>query len=297
MAGWLGRLSWALDTASNFRMQYLVCSAACVFVLLVARGWWWLLVAGAALAVSAAEIVPLYLSAEPSPAASSSAPQAAGFTLLSANVYNYNDDPQPLLDLIGKRDPDVIVIVEATSEWVAALEAIEDVYPYSERFTRQDPFGIALYSRVPFDEVRVVFFGRAEVPSIVARITLGDAPVTIVATHPLAPFRPDLWRLRNEQLGAIADARETFGARFIVAGDFNASPFSPCMKRFVARMKGRYASRGYGFKPTWPTFRRVLLTPLDHILVSEGLVVTDFRTGPHIGSDHLPVQATIALSE
>jgi len=56
-------------------------------------------------------------------------------------------------------------------------------------------------------------------------------------------------------------------------------------------------SRRYGIRPTWPTFNRLFFTPLDHILATDNLVVTDFRTGPAIGSDHLPVQATIAVGE
>ena len=136
------------------------------------------------------------------------------------------------------------------------------------------------------------------------RVDLDKEPVTILATHPLAPFRPRSWRLRCEQLDVIADARETFGERLIVAGDFNASPFSPWMRRFMARMRTervrtdetrlRYAGRGY---TTWPASRPVMRIPLDHILVTDNLVVTDFRVGPSIGSDHLPVQATIALRQ
>ena len=293
LAGHLGRLGWAFDMASHFRFQYLVCSMACLVVLAVVRARWLLVAAGAALVVNAAEVVPWSFDGVRDPGWSGK----TSLTLLSANVCNLNEEHGPFLELIRERDPDVIVLVEATDEWVAALEAIKEAYPFSEQATREDPFGIALYSRVPFDEMRVEKFGRAGVPSIVARITLNWRPVTIVATHPLAPFNPRLWRLHNEQLEAIAEARESFGERLIVAGDFNASPYSPWMKRFVARMGVRYTSRGYGFQPTWPTYRRAFFTPLDHILVSEGFGVTEFLVGPDIGSDHLPVQATIVSRE
>jgi endonuclease/exonuclease/phosphatase (EEP) superfamily protein YafD len=134
----------------------------------------------------------------------------------------------------------------------------------------------------------------------VATLELGSEPVTIVATHPVPPFGSKYWRLRNEQYDAIAAARDEFGERLIVAGDFNASRFSPCLKHFVAAMhrpdaRLRYASRGRGFNPTWPTFNRLMFTPIDQIFVTEHLAVVEYRTGPHIGSDHLPVRATIAL--
>jgi endonuclease/exonuclease/phosphatase (EEP) superfamily protein YafD len=295
LLAYLGRLHWSLDVCSHFRMQYLILLAACAVVLVVVRGRWWLVAAGVGLAVNAVEIVPWYFGR-----AKAGAPEAPRLTVLSANVWNFNTQHERLLDLIAARDPDVVVVVEATEEWTRALEAIEDAYPYSEMHTRPDPFGIAVYSKRPLEGARLVTYGSAGTVTIVARVRLGSEAVTLVATHPVPPRNARNWQRRNEQLEAIAAARAEFGERVLVAGDFNASPFSPCMKRFVSSMatpqaRLRYASKGYGVKATWPTFNRLLFTPLDHILVTDNLVVTDFRAGPYIGSDHLPVQATIAL--
>jgi endonuclease/exonuclease/phosphatase (EEP) superfamily protein YafD len=295
-AAYLGRLGWFLDVWSHFRVQYLLGLAVCLVLLAVLRDRLFLVVAGACFVVNAVEIVPWYFGANAA-AADEDAPR---LTLLCANVWNFNEEHERFLQLIKERDPDVVVVLEATREWVEALEPIADAYPYSEMHTRPDPFGIALYSRLPLEGARIVQYGSAGVPSIVASVKLGGETVTILATHPLPPRRPGPWRLRNEQLEAIAAARADFGERLIVAGDFNASPFSPCLRHFVATMRRsglalRFASKGHGIKPTWPTFNRLFFTPLDHIFVTGNLVVTDFRTGPYIGSDHLPIQATIAL--
>jgi len=254
-------------------------------------------IAGACLIVNAAEIVPWYFGAD-APRRNDDSPR---LTLLCANVWNVNDDHDRFLSLIEERDPDIVVVLEVTTAWTEALEAITAEYPHYLMERHEHPFGIALYSRLPLEEARIVRYGSADVPSIVAKVDVGGETVTILATHPLPPRRPWAWRMRNEQLAAIAVARDEFGDRLIVAGDFNASPFSPCMKHFVASMhtpaaRLGYASRGYGIKPTWPTFNRVFFTPLDHILVTDTLAVTDFRTGPHIGSDHLPLQATMGLA-
>jgi endonuclease/exonuclease/phosphatase (EEP) superfamily protein YafD len=321
LLAYLGRLHWGLDVCSHFRVQYLIALAVCAVVLVVVRGRWWLVVAGVGLAINAVEIVPWYFgrTAAPDVATTSvaagdeatadgasvdeaAAEEAARLTVLSANVWNSNTEHERLLELIAARDPDVVVVLEATEEWTRALEAIAGAYPYSVMHTRPDPFGIAVYSKRPLEGARIVTYGSAGMPTIVATVRIGDEAVTLVATHPVPPRHARNWRLRNEQLDAVAAARAEFGDRLIVAGDFNASPFSPCLRRFVSAMgtadaKLRYASKGYGVKATWPTFNRLLFTPLDHILVSDNLVVTDFRAGPEIGSDHLPVQATIIIGD
>ena len=296
LAAYLGRASWAFDVCSHFRLQYMIALAVCAAVLAVVRDRLFVAIAGACLIVNAAEIVPWYFGAQEAPRDDDS----PRLTLLCANVWNVNEDHERFLSLIEERDPDVVVVLEATEAWTKALEAITAEYPHHLMETHEHPFGIALYSRLPLGDARIVRYGSADVPSIVARVELGGEGVTILATHPLPPRVPWAWRMRNEQLAAIASARDELGNRLVIAGDLNASPFSPCMSYFVASMHSpaarlRYASRGYGFKPTWPTFNRVFFTPLDHILVTDTLAVTDFRTGPHIGSDHLPLQATIRL--
>jgi len=295
LAAYLGRAGWAFDVCSHFRLQYMIALAMCASVLAALRDRVFLAVAGACFIVNAAEIVPWYFGADAPPS-----DESPHLTLLCANVWNFNDDHDRFLVLIEERDPDIVVVLEATAAWTKVLEAIAAEYPHSLAEIHEHPFGIAIYSRLPLEEARIVRYGSADFPSIVAKVDVGGETVTILATHPLPPRRPRLWRMRNEQLAAIAAARDELGDRLIVAGDFNASPFSPCMKHFVASMRTptarlRYASRGHGIKPTWPTFSRLLFTPLDHILATDTLAVTDFRTGPHIGSDHLPVQATIAL--
>ncbi len=293
---YLGRLNWLFDGCSHFRVQYLLALAVCLVLLAFARDRLFLVVAGACFALNAAEIAPWYVGGKEA-ATDANAPR---LTLLYANVWNLNTEHERFLSLIREADPDVVIVLEATTAWAEALEPLRKEYPHVVMQTHEHPFGIALYSRLPLEGARIVKYGSAGVPSIVATVELGGEQVTIVATHPLPPRNMAYWKLRNEQLEAIATARGELGDRLIIAGDLNASPFSPCLKRFIAAMgtsaaKLRYASRGYGIKATWPTFNRLLFTPLDHILVTDNLAVADFRTGPHIGSDHLPIQATIAL--
>jgi endonuclease/exonuclease/phosphatase (EEP) superfamily protein YafD len=116
-------------------------------------------------------------------------------------------------------------------------------------------------------------------------------PVQFVATHPPSPGDPGLMHDRDQQLraaGAYVDASRPF----IVAGDFNSTPWG----RAYASVPGTRAGDPR-FEGTFPALLGPFGLPIDHIRFGGGLVLTDYRAGPDIGSDHLPLFATFALPE
>jgi endonuclease/exonuclease/phosphatase (EEP) superfamily protein YafD len=49
--------------------------------------------------------------------------------------------------------------------------------------------------------------------------------------------------------------------------------------------------------PTWPADTSYARIAIDHLLVSDGIVVFDLHRGPDVGSDHLPLIVDIGLSK
>jgi endonuclease/exonuclease/phosphatase (EEP) superfamily protein YafD len=289
VAGLAGGAWWVLDLFSHFRAQYFLgLLLAAIGLALLRRPRTALLFAVAAVG-NAVLILPLYLGGS-----SATNPAAGSLRLLLVNVSTSNTRHDLVLDLVRDVDPDLLVLLEVDDAWIGGLAPIDDRLPHAIARPRPDNFGIALYSRRPARTHRIETLGSAAVPSIVA--AFGDEDdadrqsFTLIATHPLPPSGRRNSALRNEDLRGLASLVRTIDGPVLVLGDLNATPWSHHFRRLVRETGLRDSTRGFGLQPTWPTdMLRPLRIPIDHCLVSEDLVVIDRRTGPDIGSDHLPL--------
>lgn len=115
--------------------------------------------------------------------------------------------------------------------------------------------------------------------------------VQLVTAHPPSPGDAGLKMDRDRQLADTTAGLDT-DAPFIVAGDFNTTPWGSAYGSAPGTRAGDPR-----FEGTFPAFLGPLGLPIDHIRFGGGLVLTDYRTGPDVGSDHLPLFATFALPE
>ena len=191
---------------------------------------------------------------------------------------------------IRQARPDVALVVEATQGWADALRAALPDYPHVVNAVRTDGHGMVLLSRLPLEEVQVLALGVAGFPSIQAAICVNGFRMSVLGTHPYSPMGPRHFALRNEQLLAVARHAAGQAAPLLLIGDLNLSPWSPVFSDLI-RMTGLRDSRaGFGVQSTWPAFLwPPLRIPIDHCLVSPGVMVHRRHIGPAIGSDHLPV--------
>ena len=83
----------------------------------------------------------------------------------------------------------------------------------------------------------------------------------------------------------------------IVAGDFNATPWSPHFRDLLATTGLRDAGSGRGWLPTWPTWLGPAGIPIDHVLVKGPVTVAGLSLGPDVGSDYRPLVADLRVAE
>jgi endonuclease/exonuclease/phosphatase (EEP) superfamily protein YafD len=283
--GFLGRFSWFLDLFSHFRVQYLVGLGILGALFLLGRRRRTAAVFIGFACINLGVVLPQYFGG---PAPAIGVPASGGLRAMLLNVNTRLGNATRVRKAVQETEPDILVLEEINARWVTDLKCLADSYPYSVTQPREDNFGIGLFSKFPIAEQEVVHIGAAQVPSILATITVGQSRLRVIATHPLPPAGARYSRLRNEQLDRLPDCVSP-SLPMVLLGDLNVTPWNYHFRRLLKRTGLIDSSRGRGIQPTWPSNNPLLLIPLDHFLHSSGVSVLSRRIGPNVSSDHYPL--------
>lgn len=277
-------------------------SSALAWLLDLASHWQWLFLLGLLLAVGLATWLDkrwaILLLAAPLPWLTASAPAPGSevhgpvFSVASANVSLHNQDPQALARWLTQERPDVVIVLEVSPDYAAGLRLLTD-YPFQQLLPQYGPFGIALLSRHPLQQVQVIEDADA-IAHIQAQVQWQNQLIGLIAVHPMPPLSAHFHGVRNGLLRALARQASASKLPTVLAGDLNATPWSSAFSG-LAQHGLRRAS---GLAPTWPAALHGLLgIPLDHVLVTPHWMVVSRQVGPDLGSDHLPVLLRLSLRD
>lgn len=225
--------------------------------------------------------------------------RGAVLKILQANVWVRNRKTAPLKEMILGAQPDIVILAEVNAAFAEMLEGLRDGWPHQHILARDDSRGgIGVLSKAPLEGLEVKHLASPDIPSLFFRTVAGGREVGVVALHAANPLR-DL-RARDAEFEALAawfDREQP--PRLIVAGDLNATPYCPALRRMMRRLRLRNARDGRGFFGSFPvrTLLPFLRLPIDHVLVGGPLKTDGFRLGASIGSDHLPTLTVIRLPD
>lgn len=219
-----------------------------------------------------------------------------GFTIEVINLLTKNKKYNAVRKEINDKSPDILVIQELDDKWSEELQAVKENYPFIYEISRQDNFGIALYSKIHITEIRKFFVGTLDVPAISAFCDYEGKVFEIICIHTTPPICQKYFKNTQKIIDDLANYVVENGHNVIITGDFNTAPYSYNYKNFVKTSKMKDLSNI--FRPTWSAF---WLSPfritLDHIFVTKSFAVRDYAVGNNIGSDHLPIWAEISFKE
>ncbi|MEK7269588.1 MAG: endonuclease/exonuclease/phosphatase family protein [Planctomycetota bacterium] len=305
VSAYVARLAWFFDAATSFRIQYFAVLGAGALGCLALRKWRAAAFCGAFAFLNLCYILPIYAALRPEHQATSWVSFIKARRVLLLNVCSQNRDFEATRALIRTEKPDFIVLEEVTDGWMRQMagakwergerSGLAADYPHLKAVPRPDSFGIAIFSRMPFEKAIAFSSGEADVPFLAARIPLDGTLLTLVAAHPLPPRRADYWHWRNQQLSSLAQYAAAQPRPLLLAGDLNMTSWSPSFGFLLRESRLRDSRQGFGIQASWPANLWPIRVPLDHVLVSDGIEIRDRRLGPNVGSDHLPVIADFAL--
>lgn len=286
LLGFLDRWSPYLELLTIFRLHYAGLLGVAALVAILVRRFRLALVALVLAGVNLLVISHVALA----PATASTGPDR--LRALIVNVQDGNAAYDRLERLIAKTDPDLVGVIELTPAWAQALESVLKGYRHRSLQPEEGAYGIGLYSRLSLTASRIEDLPTGGSPSVVATVALAARPFAVVITHLHTPFAGGS---RSRQLRALADELRTLEHRSVLCGDFNTVPWSQPISELAGEAGLRSIHGRFGLAGTWPANARLLRIPIDNCFVSEGIAVTDHRTGPDIGSDHLPLIVDFAL--
>ena len=273
-----------IELFSHFKLQYFLASSisAIIFLFHKEKTWAFSMLIGAA--INLFFVLPWYVNTT-----SNTHPTLIPIKILHSNVQTSNENHQELIKLILTESPDILSVQEVNKTWISKLIEIEELLPHKFIRPREDNFGIAVYSKYPFDSSEFIYLGRSNIPSIKATLTIGEQPVTLISSHPVPPISENFYESRNSQLNALSLLSKEVDQPLIVIGDLNVTMWSHTYLALENETKLSNTREGFGILPTWPTNLLPLMIPIDHCLVSEEFDVLDMRVGDDVGSDHLPI--------
>jgi endonuclease/exonuclease/phosphatase (EEP) superfamily protein YafD len=285
---------WAFDLFSHFRVQYAVAALVLAIALLLLRRWRaaWLPIVVAALNLWF--VVPLFVATEATDV-NAAAPARDHLRVLSVNVFGFNNEYDRVLDYVRRERPDVLVVLEVTPAWAAALSRLAPEYRYQWIHPGDLRSGIALMSRRTPLGVQQIDLGGTGEPSLLLTVPTADGPLSILGTHLYWPLGDRVAAVRNRQLETLGRVSRSHETPLLIAGDLNVTQFSPHFRRLLREGSLRDCAAGRGLQPTWPARVPFLFIRIDHCVATQGVRVQDVRVGDYVGSDHYPIVIDVAV--
>ncbi|MGO3641685.1 MAG: endonuclease/exonuclease/phosphatase family protein, partial [Psychrobacter sp.] len=218
------------------------------------------------------------------------------FKLMISNVLTPNDQTQKLVNLVQRKEPDVLVILESDEKWETALHQIEPDYPYTVKVPLDNLYGMHLYSKLELIDPVVKYLMIDDIPSVHSQLRLQNGRVIwLYCLHPMppSPTEADKSTTRDAELLMVGKHIKENNQTAILAGDLNDVAWSKTTRRFQ-RISGLLDPRiGRHFINTFHADYPFLRWALDHIFHSACFTVVDIQRLPSIGSDHFPVMTTL----
>lgn len=208
------------------------------------------------------------------------------------NLNFRNRHLQSVKAYLEEQDIEIATFQEVTAKHRQSLETMRDKYPFQRHCKFAGVGDIAIISKYPFAEPH----GECvkEEGLVWTRVQLDEGELSVVSLHLHWPYPYK----HHSQISRLEKVFATIPSPKIIAGDFNAAPWSHAVQRIMAASDTKVVDGvRWSLNIGNPNSLLHLQLPIDHLLISKELRVKDIHVGKSMGSDHLPILGEIVYAE
>jgi endonuclease/exonuclease/phosphatase (EEP) superfamily protein YafD len=282
--GFFGGLWWIADLCSHFRIGYAVFLTIGLFVCAIRKRWWWAFICLCLAALNSWLLVPYFRTA---PKIATAGPE---LRVIAWNSGMIQSSPE-LIRMVEDDHPDIILISELTPELDAYLRAhLKDYRPTA--LPLRGTFGIGAYTNL--EVMKGVTPDLLGIPTVELTVRKQNATFYFLGIHSTPPLNEALSERRDRYLMEVNRwAQSMHGRHMVIAGDFNATPFSHEVRALIRDANLEDAQIGHGVAGTWPALFGPVSLPVDLVLHSQSLVTVEHDIGPDLRSYHYPIKVVL----
>lgn len=183
------------------------------------------------------------------------------------NMSNVNEYYTDMLDLIDEQDPDIISFQELTPDWDQRLiQDLSDIYPYRYNYVRIDPYGLGLFSKLPFELIDT--FHCQNIPHFTGTVRVDGTLIQIFSAYLTPALDRRSTDIATHQLDYIIKYIHGSSLPVLAVGDFNMVHWTPEMLQFKNKTDLLNSRKELSANP--------VEIPYEHIFHSNGLECTTF---------------------
>ncbi|WP_420903386.1 endonuclease/exonuclease/phosphatase family protein [Streptomyces boncukensis] len=216
-------------------------------------------------------------------------------TVVTHNVNAENSNPSGTARDIAGTGADVVALEEVSGRQSGVYtKALAAKYPY-HKLTGT----VGLWSKYPMDDVRTVDIKMGWPRAMRATVDTPKGEVAVYVAHlpsVRVKFRAGFTAgQRDDSADALGDAiaRDKTG-KVVLLGDLNGTMNDRALAPITSQMRSAQGAAGSGFGFTWPA--SFPMARIDQIMV-KGVEPVSARTLSATGSDHLPIAASLKLTD
>ena len=220
--------------------------------------------------------------------------------LISCNIYQFNRNYDPFIQLVKKEKPDIVLSMESDAPWEKALRVLEEDYPNTLKITLDNTYGMHFYTKLKCIEKKVNYFVSDDLPSVEVHLETEDGYEFVffgVHPPPPSPTEESNSKERDGDLLSVAKKIRNYKKPVVVAGDFNNVAWADSSILFKKTSRLIDARIGRGFISTFHAKYWFFRAPLDLLFHSPDVFIDKLFVYPSVDSDHFPVGCEFKIGE